>query len=261
MHCVSTPGGKVSAVFAFDSFRLSPARRELTRDGQRLELPACAFDCLVYLIQHRERAVGRDELIAAVWGLSDISENLLAQTVVRIRRVLGDENANTQRSIRTVTKFGYHWIARTTLHSEEAIAAPAHAGAAAPAAPGSDVIVLPAVVDAVGGETDWLRLGIMELVACHLRCANLPVTRSEEVVVLLHVFPALAQAQADDERDLPLRAPRRVYPTVRRHAASWRVELTCRDARHRIAVDAVDVAVTIAARKASGELLSRLSAA
>ena len=184
----------MSAVFAFDPFRLCPARRELTRSGQRLELSACAFDCLVYLVQHRERAVGRDELIAAVWGLSDISENLLAQTVVRIRRALGDENANTQRSIRTVTKFGYHWIARTTLHSEEATpahAAPAQAGAAAPAAPGSDVIVLPAVVDA-GSEADWMRLGIMELVACHLRCANLPVTRSEEVVVLLHVFPALA---------------------------------------------------------------------
>ena len=252
----------MNAVYRFDTFELCPARRELKRAAQRVDLPASAFDCLVYLVQHRERAVGRDELIAAVWGLADISESLLAQAIVRVRRALGDTDASTQRSIRTVTKFGYHWIANTQVDEPTAqpnkSPAPSSAVASAPSNSSDDVIVLPATVDAAS-DAAWLRLGIMELVACCLRCADIPVTRGDEVIVLLHVFPNLAQAQADDERELPLRAPRRVYPTVRRDSSAWRVELTCRDAQRRVAVDAVDADVTVAARKATGELLALLN--
>ena len=83
------------------------ATREL-RDGDALvDLPARAFDCLVYLIEHRDRAVGRDELIAAVWGRADVSEALLNHTILKIRRALGQ---NGQQAIRTVPRFGYRWV-------------------------------------------------------------------------------------------------------------------------------------------------------
>lgn len=95
--------------YRFDPFLLNPATRELREQGELVALPARAFDCLAYLVEHRERAVGRDELIAAVWGRAEVSDALLSHTIVKLRRSLGD-TGNEQRTIRTVPRFGYRWI-------------------------------------------------------------------------------------------------------------------------------------------------------
>jgi DNA-binding winged helix-turn-helix (wHTH) protein len=105
--------------FLFDEFRLDPARRELWRGDERLALPPKAFDCVAYLVEHRARAVGRDELIAAVWGRSEVSDNLLDQVMLRARRTLGDTD-EARRMIRTVPRFGYAWVAVTAVVEEGA---------------------------------------------------------------------------------------------------------------------------------------------
>jgi len=92
--------------YRFGRFRVDAATRELRENDLLVELPARAFDALVYLIEHRDRAVGRDELIAAVWGRADVSEALLNHTILRIRRALG----SGQELIRTVPRFGYRWV-------------------------------------------------------------------------------------------------------------------------------------------------------
>lgn len=89
---------------------LDPARRELLRDGVPQPLPARAFDCLLCLIEHRDRAVGRDELVRAVFGRRDASDAQLAQIVLRARRAIGDDG-HEQRAIRTVPRFGFRWSA------------------------------------------------------------------------------------------------------------------------------------------------------
>lgn len=103
----------------FGSFRLLPQARELWRDDEPVTLPPRVFDCMVYLIEHRERAVGRDELIAAVWGRTEVSDTMVAQTVLRIRRTLGDDPSSPQGWIRTVPRFGYRWIAEVESASTE----------------------------------------------------------------------------------------------------------------------------------------------
>ena len=95
--------------YRFDAFRLRPAERGLWNGDERIAIPRMSFDCIVYLLEHRDRAVGRDELVAAVWGKADISDNHLNQVVARARKALGD-NAQAQRVIRTVQGFGYHWV-------------------------------------------------------------------------------------------------------------------------------------------------------
>ncbi len=64
--------------YRFADFRLNPATRELQRGTELVALPPRAFDCLAYLVERRERAIGRDELIAAVWGKAEVSDTLLA---------------------------------------------------------------------------------------------------------------------------------------------------------------------------------------
>lgn len=106
-------------VFLFGPYRLSPATRELLRDGEPIAVPARVFDCITYLVEHRARAVGRDELGAAVWGKVEVSEAQLTQTILRVRRLLGDD-AGDQGVIRTVPRFGYHWTSAVRVENEQA---------------------------------------------------------------------------------------------------------------------------------------------
>lgn len=103
---------KHTVCYEFGEYRLDVASRELWRRGRIVTLPYRAFDCLVFLIEHRGRAVGRDELVTAIWGHDDVSDAQLGQIVLRARRAVGDDG-NAQNSIRTIPRFGYRWVAET----------------------------------------------------------------------------------------------------------------------------------------------------
>jgi len=127
--------------YRFGEFRVHPASRQLWRGERLVALPPPVFDCLTYLIEHHDRAVGRDELVAAVWGKSEISDTLLRQTILRIRRELGDEGKE-QRVLRTIQRFGYHWVA--PLESDEpARALPSSASLPSPATAEAQPVIAP----------------------------------------------------------------------------------------------------------------------
>lgn len=98
--------------YRFGEFRLDPAARELWQGGQRLESPRMIFDGLAFLVENRGRAVSRDELIAAVWGRPHVEDIQVTQLVMRLRRAIGDDS-HEPRFIRTVSGFGYRWVAET----------------------------------------------------------------------------------------------------------------------------------------------------
>lgn len=109
-------------VYRFGDYRLDAAARELSSDGELIVLPATVFDCLVYLLEHRDRAVGRDELMAAVWGRADVTDTLLGQTILKVRRTLGD-TGEAQHTIRTVPRFGYRWVAEVEIDKPDVMTA------------------------------------------------------------------------------------------------------------------------------------------
>jgi DNA-binding winged helix-turn-helix (wHTH) protein/tetratricopeptide (TPR) repeat protein len=96
-------------VYVFGDCRLDTARRELRRAGTPVQLSPKAFDCLTHLIEHRDRAVGRDELVAAVWGATEATDAQVGQAVLKARRAVGD-SGDDQQWIRTMPRFGYRWI-------------------------------------------------------------------------------------------------------------------------------------------------------
>jgi DNA-binding winged helix-turn-helix (wHTH) protein len=104
--------------YRFGEFRLVPATRELWRASAPVAVPPRAYDCIVYLLEHRERAVGRDELIAAVWGRTEAGDGTLGQTILAARRALED-TGKEQHAIRTVFRFGYHWVAPVEVIGDE----------------------------------------------------------------------------------------------------------------------------------------------
>ncbi|MFC5488428.1 winged helix-turn-helix domain-containing protein [Dokdonella soli] len=123
-----------ASIYRFRNFRLKSATREVREDERLVALPVSTVEYLVYLIEHRDRFVGRDELTAAVWGRTDVSEATLSHTIMRLRRMLGDSGSRGH-SIRTVPRLGYRWVVETaieqspaqapTLVSEEIAASPA----------------------------------------------------------------------------------------------------------------------------------------
>jgi DNA-binding winged helix-turn-helix (wHTH) protein/tetratricopeptide (TPR) repeat protein len=111
------------SLYRFDDFALDPAARRLTRNGRDSAIEPRVLELVVYLVEHRERAVGRDELIAAVWGRIDSSDATLAQAILKARRLFGDDG-NAQRTIRTVARFGYQWVAATDVDATTAVETP-----------------------------------------------------------------------------------------------------------------------------------------
>src|SRR5262249_17646380 len=124
--------------YRFGRFRLNPQARELIDGAERVNLPLSTIDSLIYLIEHRDRPVGRDELAAAVWGRVDVSEVSLSHAVMRLRRLLGD-TGNDQRVIRTVPRLGYRWVMDGTVESDDEAettpVAPEHSVGEMPVAP------------------------------------------------------------------------------------------------------------------------------
>ena len=121
--------------YRFGRHVLDLAKRELLHDGTPVALPARVFECLVHLIEHRERAVDRDELARVVFSRSDVSDAQLAQIILRSRRAIGDDGQE-QRAIRTVPRFGYRWVAGTQVEREPPASAADTATAATPAGAG-----------------------------------------------------------------------------------------------------------------------------
>ena len=67
------------------------------------------MDVLVYLVDHADRVVSRDELLAAVWPEQYISGHTLTVTIHELRKALGD-SARQPRFIATIRKRGYRWL-------------------------------------------------------------------------------------------------------------------------------------------------------
>jgi DNA-binding winged helix-turn-helix (wHTH) protein len=95
--------------FRFADFEIDVARHELRRAGAVVHIEPQVFDLLVYLVQHRDRIVGKDELIEAIWQGRIISEAALSSRICAARRALGD-SGNDQSLIRTLHKRGFRFV-------------------------------------------------------------------------------------------------------------------------------------------------------
>jgi len=128
--------------YRFGTFRLDIDKRELWRADRCVSLQPKVFDCLAYLVEHRDAAVSRDELIGAAWGRADVTDNVLGQIIARARHAV-DDTGEDQRVIRTVVRFGYRWVAAVEAIAEatELVRAVELPVVGEPAAPAVDAAV------------------------------------------------------------------------------------------------------------------------
>jgi len=92
MHAPSATHPGAASVYAFGKFKLDVPARVLWRDGvEPVQLPSRAFDSLVYLVEHRDRLVQKNELIDAVWPDVVVTDDSLIHAISVLRRALADD--------------------------------------------------------------------------------------------------------------------------------------------------------------------------
>ena len=97
--------------YRFDGFQVDTLARVLRGgDGAPVPLTAKAFDVLRYLLEHRDRLVGKDELLDAIWAGRVVEENSLTRAVSALRHALG-AGAGDHRYVVTVPGHGYRFVA------------------------------------------------------------------------------------------------------------------------------------------------------
>ena len=106
----------------FAPFRLNPARRLLCREESPVELGSRAMDVLVALVARPGRIVSKAEIMAEVWGTTNVEDSNLTTQVASVRRALGDTGG---RFIQTVPGQGYRFVAEIAAPGPPAPATPA----------------------------------------------------------------------------------------------------------------------------------------
>ena len=91
-------------------FQIDLPTRQLLRDGEAIPISARAWDALVMLLAQRARVVPKEELIGHVWPDKTVSDDVLPQTILTIRRALGDDSVQP-RFVATIPRRGYRFIA------------------------------------------------------------------------------------------------------------------------------------------------------
>jgi adenylate cyclase len=95
--------------YLFEHYALDTDRRELRRGPELLPTAPQVFDLLGYLIRNRERVVGKDDLVNAIWEGRAVSDAALTTRLNAVRSVIGD-TGEAQRLIKTFPRKGFRFV-------------------------------------------------------------------------------------------------------------------------------------------------------
>ena len=105
--------------YTFARCVLDTATRELTRDGVIVPLEPKGYQVLLFLVEHRDRVVTRDELLSHAWPGVYVVDTTVARCLTLIRKAVGDSGA-AQAVVKTLHGHGYRFVASVV--SEDQIA-------------------------------------------------------------------------------------------------------------------------------------------
>ncbi len=77
-----------NVLIRFEGYELDPSTRTLRREGQPVDIKPKTFDLLLYLTEHPQQVLSKEELLSAIWPNSFVEERNLSQHVFLLRKAL-----------------------------------------------------------------------------------------------------------------------------------------------------------------------------
>ena len=111
MPTMDSPG---NVVYRVGDVEVDTSRGCIRLGQQEHHLRQQAFQVLVYLLERHERLVTKEELMDRVWKDTAVTDDVLVQCVMDIRKAIGDDSRNP-RFVRTIPKVGYRFIGSVEL--------------------------------------------------------------------------------------------------------------------------------------------------
>jgi DNA-binding response OmpR family regulator len=105
-------------IYHFGPYQLDVQRGELRCANHPVEIEPKVFDVLVYLLQHRDRIVTKEELLEHCWAGTFVSEAALTRCLAKVRKVVEPEPAGSP-VIQTRYGRGYRFVAPVTVLPHE----------------------------------------------------------------------------------------------------------------------------------------------
>lgn len=96
--------------FQIGDWLVQPLRDRIESSASSVQIEPKAMDLLVYLARHADRVVTKDQLISEVWEGAFVTEEVLTNSIYKLRQALGDDPKDP-RFIQTVPRRGYQLIA------------------------------------------------------------------------------------------------------------------------------------------------------
>jgi TolB-like protein/DNA-binding winged helix-turn-helix (wHTH) protein/Tfp pilus assembly protein PilF len=95
--------------YSLGEFNIDVGTFSLVRDSDTVPISRKRFHVLLYLIEHRQRVVARQELVEQFWDGHEVYEENLTKCVSEVRKALNDQK-KPHRFIETVPAIGYRYI-------------------------------------------------------------------------------------------------------------------------------------------------------
>src|SRR5438132_3686287 len=180
-------------IYAFGDCELDTDLYVLRRVHQVVQLSPKVFQVLIYLLEHRDRVIDKDELCMQVWPEQFIADATLESTLRAVRQVVGD-SGHTQGVIRTLRGHGYRFVApmmermarRADAEAQTASAMPSAGALSQPATVPPEETGSKAGHAAAGAEHRHLTVLSCDLVDSTALATNLDPEALHEVVRAYH---------------------------------------------------------------------------
>jgi TolB-like protein/DNA-binding winged helix-turn-helix (wHTH) protein/Tfp pilus assembly protein PilF len=108
-----------TTIWAFGDFELDLAAWRLSKGGTQVALEPKAIEVLALLVERAGEVVGKDDLLAAVWKDTVVTENAMVRVIAHLRGALGDD-ARQPHFIETVHTRGYRFVAPVAVRTATA---------------------------------------------------------------------------------------------------------------------------------------------
>jgi eukaryotic-like serine/threonine-protein kinase len=105
--------------YRFDAVEIDVSNLKVTVNSEIRPLEPKSFRLLLFLAENAGRVLPKEEIMAAVWPGTFVSDNSLARAITQVRKAL-DDDPKSPRYIETVPTVGYRFVAELSGDQPEA---------------------------------------------------------------------------------------------------------------------------------------------